>query len=142
VVSAALRLYPPAYAIGREALADCEIGGYLVPAGTTVYASPWVMHRDPRWFGDPQAFRPERWDGNLTKQLPRFAYMPFGGGPRICIGNRFAVMEATLILAAVAQRFRLEWQSDRPVQLMPSITLRPRNGIWVKLVSRSGRSSA
>jgi cytochrome P450 len=141
VVSEALRLYPPAYAIGREALADCEIGGYLVPAGTTVYASPWVMHRDPRWFDDPQAFRPERWDGNLAKQLPRFAYMPFGGGPRICIGNRFAVMESTLILAAVAQRFRLEWQSDRPVQLMPSITLRPKNGVWVKLVSRPDKSS-
>jgi cytochrome P450 len=137
VVSEALRLYPPAYAIGREALADCEIGGYRVPAGTTVYVSPWVMHRDPRWFDDPQAFRPERWGDNLSKQLPRFAYMPFGGGPRVCIGNRFAVMEATLILATVAQRFRLEWQTDRPVQPMPSITLRPGGGVWVKPVSRS-----
>jgi cytochrome P450 len=137
VVSEALRLYPPAYAIGREALADCEIGGYHVPAGTTVYVSPWVMHRDPRWFDDPHAFRPERWAGNLAKDLPRFAYMPFGGGPRICIGNRFAMMEAVLILATVAQQFRLAWQTDRPVQPKPSITLRPGGGVWVKLVSRS-----
>jgi cytochrome P450 len=140
VVSEALRLYPPAYAIGREALADCEISGYRVPAGTTIYVSPWVMHRDPRWFDNPQAFRPERWAGSLAKQLPRFAYMPFGGGPRICIGNRFAMMEAVLILATVAQRFRLEWQADRPVQPKPSITLRPGGGVWVKLVSRSTKA--
>jgi cytochrome P450 len=136
VVSEALRLYPPAYAIGREALADCEIAGYYVPAGTTVYVSPWVIHRDPRWFDDPQAFRPERWSGNLARQLPRFAYMPFGGGPRICIGNRFAMTEVMLILAKVAQQFRLEWQRDRPVQPKPSITLRPGGGVWVRLVSR------
>jgi cytochrome P450 len=142
VVSESMRLYPPAYAIGREALADCEIGGYAVPAGTTVFVSPWVMHRDPRWFDDPQAFRPERWGADLAKQLPRFAYMPFGGGPRICIGNRFAVMEAVLILATVAQRFRLEWQRERPIQPMPSITLRPKGGVWVELVRRPGRDLA
>ncbi|MXQ14816.1 cytochrome P450 [Microvirga makkahensis] len=142
VVSEAMRLYPPAYAIGREARADCEIGGYAVPAGTIVYVSPWVMHRDPRWFDEPQAFRPDRWAGNLAKELPRFAYMPFGGGPRICIGNRFAMMEATLILATVAQRFRLEGQTDRPVQPMPSITLRPKGGVWVEPVPRSARRLA
>jgi cytochrome P450 len=136
VVSEALRLYPPAYAIGRQALTDCEIGGYHVPAGTTVYVSPWVMHRDPRWFDDPQAFRPERWAGSLAKELPRFAYMPFGGGARICIGNRFAMMEAVLILATVARQFRLERQSGRPVEPKPSITLRPGGGVWVRLVSR------
>jgi cytochrome P450 len=136
VVTESMRLYPPAYALGREALADCEIGGYAVPAGTTVYMSPWVMHRDPRWFSDPQAFRPERWNGEVAKQLPRFAYMPFGGGPRICIGNRFAIMEAVLILATVAQRFRLIWQPEHPIQLMPSITLRPKGGVWVRLVPR------
>ncbi|MFC5086134.1 cytochrome P450 [Microvirga arabica] len=141
VVSEVLRLYPPAYAIGREARVDCEIGGYLVRAGTTIYVSPWVMHRDSRWFAEPQAFRPERWRGDLAKQLPRFAYMPFGGGPRICIGNRFALMEATLILATVAQRFRLEWQMDRQVQPAPSITLRPKGGVWVKLVQRSSGPS-
>lgn len=94
------------------------------------------MHRDPRWFDEPQAFRPERWEGNLAKHLPRFAFLPIGGGPRICIGNRFALMEAVLILATVAQRFRLEWQGDNPIELMPSITLRPKGGVWVRLVPR------
>jgi len=78
---------------------------------------PW----DPRWFGDPQDFRAERWYGDFAKRLPRFAYMPFGGGPRICIGNRFAMMEAVLILATVAQRYRLEWQSDHPITPVPSL---------------------
>ena len=110
-----MRLYPPAWGFGREALADCEIGGYAIPAGTTVIVSPWVSHRNPRYFEDPTAFRPERWDSDFAATLPRFAYIPFGGGPRICIGNRFAMMEAVLVLATVAQRFRLELQSDRPV---------------------------
>ncbi|WP_046864436.1 cytochrome P450 [Microvirga massiliensis] len=136
VVTESMRLYPPAYALGREAVADCEIGGYPVAGGTTVYISPWVMHRDPRWFDEPLEFRPERWNGDFAKRLPRFAYMPFGGGPRICIGNRFAMTEAVLILAMVAQHYRLEWQSDRPVTPMPSITLRPKGGVWARLVPR------
>jgi cytochrome P450 len=136
VVTESLRLYPPAYAIGREALQDCEIGGFAVPAGTTVYVSPWVTHHDPRWFPDPWEFRPERWNGDFARQLPRFAYMPFGGGPRICIGSRFAMMEAVLILATVAQRLRLEWQREHPVQVMPSITLRPKGGVWVRPTPR------
>lgn len=136
VVTEAMRLYPPAWGFGREALADCEIGGYAVPAGTTVIMSPWVSHRDPRYFEHPTEFRPERWGGDFAKQLPRFAYMPFGGGPRICIGNRFAMMEAVLILATIAQRFRLQWHGTRPVVPAPSITLRPQGGVWVKLEPR------
>jgi cytochrome P450 len=136
VVTEAMRIYPPAWTIGREALADCEIGGYHIPAGTTVIISPWVSHRNPRYFADPVAFRPERWDNGFADTLPRFAYIPFGGGPRICIGNRFAMMETILVLATVAQRFHLELQDDRPVVPLPSITLRPKDGIWVKLVSR------
>jgi cytochrome P450 len=136
VVTEAMRLYPPAWGFGREALADCEIGGYAIPAGTTVIVSPWVSHRNPRYFADPMAFRPERWDNDFAASLPRFAYIPFGGGPRICIGNRFAMMEAVLILATVAQRFRLELQSDQPVVPLPSITLRPKGGIWIKPVPR------
>ena len=93
VITEAIRLYPPAWGFGREAIADCEIGGYAVPAGTTIIISPWVLHRDPRHFKLPTEFRPERWSGDLARQLPRFAYIPFGGGPRICIGNRFAMME-------------------------------------------------
>lgn len=136
VVTEAMRLYPPAWGFGREAIADCEIGGYVIPAGTTIILSPWVMHRDPRHFERPTEFCPERWSGDLASRLPRFVYMPFGGGPRICIGSRFAMMEAVLILATIAQRFRLEWQSDHPVVPLPSITLRPKGGVWVRLVPR------
>jgi cytochrome P450 len=137
VVTEAMRLYPPAWGFGREAVADCEIGGYAIRAGTTVIVSPWVSHRDPRYFDEPTRFRPERWADDFAAKLPRFAYIPFGGGPRICIGNRFAMMEAVLVLATVAQRFRLEWQRDRAVVPLPSITLRPKDGVWVKPVPRA-----
>jgi cytochrome P450 len=136
VIMEAMRLYPPAWFFGREALHDCAIGGYPVRAGTTVLMSPWVLHRDPRYYDEACAFQPGRWSNDLVRRLPRFAYMPFGGGPRICIGNRFAMMEAVLILATVIQRFRLEWQSDRPVVPRPSITLRPQGGVWVRLWAR------
>ena len=109
----------------------------LVPAGTTVIISPWVLHRDPRYFEEPTQFRPERWSDEFTRALPRFAYMPFGGGPRICIGNQFAMMEAVLILAAVVRRFRLELDGDKSIVPLPSITLRPSGGVWVRPVARA-----
>ena len=103
-----MRLYPPAWGIGREALEDCEIGGYLVPKGTQFFLVQYLVHRDPRWFENPESFQPERWDGDLIKRLPRCAYFPFGDGPRVCIGNHFAMMEAVLVLATIVQRYRLE----------------------------------
>src|SRR4030095_87838 len=106
---------------GREAIADCEIGGYTIRARTTGIISPRISHRHPRHVEEPFTCRPERGAGDFAARLPRFAYIPFGGGPRICIGNRFAMMEAVLILATVAQRFQLEWQRDRPVVPLPSI---------------------
>jgi cytochrome P450 len=136
VITEAMRLYPPAWGFGRAALGDCAIGGYAVPAGTTIIISPWILHRDPRYFENPAEFRPERWSEGFARQLPRFAYIPFGGGPRICIGNRFAMMEAVLILATVAQRYQLIRQSKDPVVPLPSITLRPKGGVWVNLVPR------
>ena len=143
VVKEAMRLYPPAYAFGREALADCEIGGYRVPAGATVFISQWAVHRDPRFFGaDAEAFRPERWTAEFEAALPRYAYLPFGGGPRVCIGNRFAMMEAVLLLATVARRFRLPLASDREVAPFPSITLRPVGGVPVRLQARGRAASA
>jgi cytochrome P450 len=132
-----MRLYPPAYGIGREALQDCEVGGYHVPAGTTVFMMSYVLHRDPRWFDDPRTFRPERWDDGFAERIPRHAYMPFGGGPRICIGNNFAMMEAVLLLACVARRFRLAAVDNIEVKPFPTITLRPEGGVTVRVEARS-----
>jgi cytochrome P450 len=131
VVNEAVRLYPPAWTIGREAVDPCELGGYSVPAGVTIFIAPWVLHRDPRYFDNPNEFQPDRWASGLARQLPRFAYMPFGGGPRTCIGNRFAMMEAVLILSALVQSFALEAQDERP-EPFPSITLRPKGGVWLR----------
>jgi cytochrome P450 len=142
VISESMRLYPPAYAIGREAVADCEIGGWHVAAGTTLFVVAWVLHRDPRWFADPDAFRPERWEDGLAERLPRFAYLPFGGGPRLCVGNRFATMEAVLILAAVARRFRVELEPNRMPEPFPTITLRPREGVRARVTARAPHRGA
>ncbi len=104
IVTETLRAYPTVWTIGREAIEPVDLGGYRIPAGMTVFMPQWVIHRDARWFDDPLAFRPERWADGLTQRIPRYAYFPFGGGPRICIGNNFAMMEATLILATIAQK--------------------------------------
>lgn len=133
VITEAMRLYPPVTDITREAARDCEIGGYLIPKGTTLIASQWVMHRNPRYFTNPKAFIPERWAGDLEKRLPRGVYFPFGDGPRICIGKSFALMEAVLLLATIAQGFQLELVPDQTIKLQPSITLRPKHGIQVVL---------
>ena len=136
VVRESMRLYPPAWAIGREALTDCELGGYHVPAGTQILIAQWVMHRDPRYFEQPEEFRPERWDGDFAKRLPRFAYFPFGGGPRVCIGNSFAMMEAILLLATIARSYELRLERGFKLELFPSITLRPKHGIPMILTKR------
>ena len=136
VVREAMRLYPPAWGIAREALADCEIGGYHVPKGTQLFLTQWLVHRDGRWFDDPEVFRPERWDNDLIKRLPRCAYFPFGDGPRICIGNHFAMMEAVLILATIARRYRLSVEPGQTLELLPSVTLRPKRGLHVRLHAR------
>jgi cytochrome P450 len=133
VIKEAMRLYPPVVELIREASQDCEIGGYSIPKGTMLVASQWVMHRDPRYFTDPEVFNPERWADDLEKRLPRGVYFPFSDGPRVCIGKSFALMEAVLILATIAQSYRLELVSDRAIELQPSITLRPKHGIQVVL---------
>ncbi|MEQ1953625.1 cytochrome P450 [Mesorhizobium sp. CN2-181] len=140
VILESMRLYPPAWAIGRESIGPFKLGGYDFAAATTVLISPWVLHRDPRNFDDPETFRPERWMDGLARRLPRFAYMPFGGGPRICIGQRFAMIEAVLILATIFRHFSVEWQRERPITLFPSITLRPREGVWVRLLPKTSAS--
>jgi cytochrome P450 len=135
VVKESMRLFPPVYAIGREAVRSGEIRGYAVPEGTTVFMSQWVIHRDARFYEDPLSFRPERWSAEAERRLPKFAYLPFGGGPRLCIGNTFAMMEAVLILCALVRRFRFEL-TDQPPVPFPSITLRPRNGLRMRVRRR------
>jgi cytochrome P450 len=133
VVQEVMRLYPPAYAIGRQAIQPCTLGGYTVPAGGTVLMSQWVVQRDPRYFEQPERFYPERWLDGLAKRLPRYAYFPFGGGQRVCIGNTFASMELPLILAAVAQRFRFSLSPGFRVLPKPQLTLQPDRPIQLKL---------
>jgi cytochrome P450 len=136
VVLESMRLYPPAYGFGREAVADCEIAGYRVPAGSTVHMFPWLVHRDARWYPDPLRFDPDRWANDFAKTLPAFAYLPFGGGPRRCIGNAFAMMEAVLLAAAIARRFELRLVEGHPVEPFASITLRPKYGMKMTLRAR------
>jgi cytochrome P450 len=124
-----MRLHPPAYAMGRESVEDCTIGGYRIPAGSTVIMSQYVMHRDPRYFDRADEFDPGRWSGGLMKRLPKYVYFPFGAGPRACIGNTFAMLEAILVVATVVPRFQFSLTANRPVALWPSVTLRPRDGI-------------
>jgi cytochrome P450 len=141
VITESLRLYPAAWGMARLAVEDHEIAGYPVTKGMGVAMTQWVVHRDPRWYDAPEEFRPERWENDLWKRLPRFAYFPFGGGPRQCIGNAFALMEATLILATIARKFRLRLVANHPVAPLASITLRPRHGVRVMLESRRGNEA-
>jgi len=131
ILSESMRLYPPAWAIARMAIDDHQLAGFPVPKGTGVAAVPWVVHRDPRWYGNPEQFLPERWEGDLLKRIPRFAYFPFGFGARQCIGNAFALMEANLVLATIAQQYRFRLVNGHPVAPLASITLRPREGLHV-----------
>lgn len=135
LVTEAMRLIPPVWAIGREAQQDVTIGGHLVEKGTQVLVPLWSMHRDARFFPDPERFLPERWLDGLRERLPRMAYLPFGGGPRICIGYHFAMLEAVLLLATIAKRFRLLASGPRP-RLMPSVTLRPLDEVPIRAVAR------
>jgi cytochrome P450 len=136
VLTESLRLYPTAWGMARLAAEEHEIAGYPVRRGYGVAFAQWVIHRDARWFDAPLEFRPERWDNGLAKQLPRFAYFPFGGGPRQCIGNTFALMEANVVLATIGQKFRFQLVPDHKVTPLASITLRPKNGIQVRLETR------
>ncbi|MFZ0414683.1 MAG: cytochrome P450 [Candidatus Acidiferrales bacterium] len=137
LIHEALRLYPPAYLIARLATEPFEVGGYSFPAGATVLMSQWVTHRDARYFPDPLVFRPERWLDGLIARLPAHAYFPFGGGPRRCIGQGFAMLEAALVTAALAQRFRFELVAGQTIVPEPLVTLRPRGGIRMRIHCRA-----
>ncbi len=138
VLREAMRLYPPVWVIGRRALASFRLGDYEIPADTNVLISQYLMHRDARYFPNPEKFEPDRWSaGNSrTAALPRFAYFPFGGGPRVCVGAGFAMMEAVLLLATIAQQFQIQIAPGEKISMQPTVTLRPRNGIPVTLKRR------
>jgi len=133
VVEESMRLYPPAWAVSRNAVDEDEIGGYRVPRQTNVIICSFVTHRHSTFWEEPERFDPERFSPARSEGRPNFAYLPFGGGPRICIGNSFAMAEVQLILATVAQRYRLRLVPRHPVELHPLITLRPRYGMRMTL---------
>jgi cytochrome P450 len=137
IIKESMRLYPPAWSLARTVVCDIELRGYNIPAGSNVVMSQWIMHRDARYFAHPEKFDPERWLDEATRKLPRFAYFPFGGGPRQCIGAGFAQMEATLLLASIAQRFRLHAVPDHPIIPVPSFTLRPKYGLPMSIEART-----
>jgi cytochrome P450 len=137
VVKETMRLYPSVWLIGREAVRDCEIGGHCIKAGESLFMSQWLTHRDLRYFKDADEFVPGRWRDDEMKQLPKYAYFPFGGGPRVCIGNSFAMMEATLVLATVSQRFQLTSAPGYHVKPWPAITLYPKGGVFLQVEQRS-----
>ena len=134
VIKEAMRLHPPAWAIGRMAVRDVEIKGHNISKGEQVLMSQWVVHRDPQWWDAPEAFRPSRWLEDTER--PRFAYFPFGGGPRLCVGNHFAMMEMVLILATLVQRVSFRRCSFDNIGLVPAVTLRPEGEIWMRASTR------
>jgi cytochrome P450 len=136
VVKETLRLYPPAWAIGREVISAFELGGYTLSPGDQLIMSPYVMHRHPRFWREPMRFDPERWLDGSTDELPKFAYFPFGGGPRVCIGNHFATMEAQLVLGTLMQHLEMKVLPGFKVVLEPIVTLRPKTGVKVRVVKR------
>jgi cytochrome P450 len=134
-IAESLRLYPPAWGFSRLALRDDEVGGYPVRRGSIVFVIPFVIHRRPKLWPDPERFDPERFAPDREAARPRFAYIPFGGGPRGCVGQQFAMVEAALIVAAIAQRYRIE-VVDEPIRPEPLITLRPKPGIRARISKR------
>ena len=137
VMNEVLRLYPPAYIIARTAIEPCQLGGYDFPAGATILMSQWVTHRDSRYYDEPDTFRPERWTEGLADRLPAGAFFPFGDGPRRCIGQGFALLEAALVIGTLAQRFQFRLVPGHPVEPEPLVTLRPRHGIRMTVHTRA-----
>jgi cytochrome P450 len=136
VVKESMRLYPPAWIIPRYVVAPLTLNGYTVAPGSTILISPYVLHHTARHFANPERFMPERFAGAVEDSIPRYAYLPFGAGPRVCIGNSFAMMESRLVLATLLQRFELELLPGQVVTPRPLVTLRPRGGIQMALRAR------
>jgi len=141
VFAESMRLYPPAWTLGRRVLNDYTVGEYVLPAGSIVLTSPWVTHHDARYFPEPFKFDPERWTPEARESRPKFSYFPFGGGPRVCIGEQFAWMEGVLLIATIAQGWKMRLAPDQIVEPKPMITLRPRYGMRMVIEEREGVST-
>jgi cytochrome P450 len=142
VIEEAMRLYPPAHAIARTAIGEDRIGGVRIPPGASISISMYVTHRNPNLWPEPERFDPERFSPEAAARRHRFAYLPFGGGPRVCIGNAFALAEAQVIVAMVAQRYRLRLAPGHVVEPVGLLTLRSKNGVWVTLEPRRAAAPA
>jgi cytochrome P450 len=136
VLQEAMRLYPPVYMMFRQPRTDVRIGGYRIPEGAAVMLPQWVVHRSSRWYDDPGTFDPDRWTPDRRSARPRYAYFPFGAGPRHCIGKQFSLLEAKLILGTVAQRFSLDRVEEGPLALRGSLTMHPKDGMTMRLNAR------
>ncbi|MCW3053408.1 MAG: Cytochrome, partial [Chthonomonadales bacterium] len=140
VLAESMRCYPPAWVVGRRVIADYQIGEVTLPAGSICMISQYVTHHDPRWYPDPMRFDPDRWTPEAQEQRPKFAYYPFGSGPRVCIGEGFAWMEGILLIATLAQRWRMRLVPEQKIALQPVVTLRPRYGMQMTLERRTGNT--
>jgi cytochrome P450 len=132
-INEALRLYPPAWIITRKAIDGDEVSGFPISPGTLIILSPYTIHRHPGYWQQPEGFDPERFMIEPTLKPPRYAYIPFGGGPRLCIGNEFALMESALVMAVIIPRFRLDLLPGREIRVEPLVTLRPHSGLWMNV---------
>ncbi|MCC6277814.1 MAG: cytochrome P450 [Oligoflexia bacterium] len=133
VIMESMRLYPPAWSMGREATEEIKLRDYVIPKGSQIGIVQWAMHRDARYFDEPLEFKPERWEGEFAKTIPPFAYFPFGGGPRICIGKEFAMMEITMVLATLLQHFEIQVYGPQKLEVVGSVTLRPKHSIRARI---------
>jgi cytochrome P450 len=131
-----MRLYPPAWTIGRQVISDYKVDKYIIPAGSIILMSQYVMHRNPRYFSDPDSFHPDRWGKEMKSNLPRFSYFPFGGGIRGCVGEPFAWIEGILLVATICHRWKMHHDPEHKVELKPLITLRPKYGMRMRLERR------
>jgi cytochrome P450 len=138
VIRETLRLYPPAYMIGREVVTPFELGGFPLPRGSQLTVSPFALHREPRFFPEPERFMPERWLDPAIHDLPKFAYLPFGAGPRVCIGNHFAMLAIGLVLGEFIEQFEFELLASFELRLKPLVTLRPAGRVPLRLHRRHG----
>jgi cytochrome P450 len=133
VICEAMRLYPPIILVGRQADQDIELGGFRIPKGTAIWPCQWVLHRDPRYWSDPEKFVPDRWNEDLFKKTPKFAYFPFSGGPHHCVGNNIAMLEMNIVLGTLLRKWRFEPIAGKDPIPLPGFTLRPGPGVPLKL---------